>query len=130
METKFKVAKYQNADGGFVKTGYDEYNVTFLKGLKIHQLRIVVNGYITKQAVNVISFHTGYRDKILSAVSEYVRIGSKDTQPLVNKKITLDYLRLFYSKNVVKNIQNYLVNINKSDSRDELTKYQLIGDNQ
>jgi len=129
METKFKVAKYQNADGGFVKTGYDEYNVTFLKGLKTHQLRIVVNGYITKQAINIIAFQTGYRDKILSAVSEYVHKENINPESLVKKKMTLDYLRLFYSKKVIKNIENYLVNINKSDSRDELTKYQLIGDN-
>ena len=44
METIFKIAKYKNTETGFELIGYDEYLITYLKGKKPHQIRIVVNG--------------------------------------------------------------------------------------
>ena len=44
MENLFKVAKYEQTESGFKHLGYDEYCITYLKGIKSHELRIVVNG--------------------------------------------------------------------------------------
>lgn len=128
MELIFRVAKYNKEGENFIINGYDEYTVTFLKGLKTHQFRVCINGRITTQTINIISFKTGYRDKILSAIGEYVNAVYNESEPLVKKKITLAYIGGLYSKTVVNNIKYYLLNIGKCDSRDELTKYGLIGD--
>ena len=42
------------------------------------------------------------------------------------KKVTLGYIGTFYSKLIVKNVENYLIGINKEERRDTLTKYELI----
>lgn len=123
METIFKIAKYRKEEDSFVKTGYDEYTITYLKGLKVHQLRIVVNGYLTKQNINLISFKEGYKSKILEAIKEYYN-SSKDST--VVKKVTLSFISQYYSKTIVKNVKNYLITINKEESRDKLTEYGLI----
>ena len=60
METNFKIPKFINNNNSFEKIGYDEYCITYLKGLKVHELRIVVNGYLTKQSINIIDFSSGY----------------------------------------------------------------------
>lgn len=59
METKFKIAKFIKNDFSFEKNGYNEYSITYLKGTKIHQLRIVVNGFLTKQSINTIDGNSG-----------------------------------------------------------------------
>jgi len=45
MTTQFKIAKFKKREDVFVVDGYDEYIVTYIKGLKVHHLRIVVNGF-------------------------------------------------------------------------------------
>lgn len=125
METKFKIAKYIKNNDVFEKTGFDEYNITYLKGNKVHQLRIVVNGYLTKQTINLISFKDGYKNNILLGIKEYID-NIDNIKNITNKKITLSYIKQFYSKTLVKNVQNYLININKEESRDKLTKFGLI----
>jgi hypothetical protein len=32
----------------------------------------------------------------------------------------------FYSKLIVRNVKNYLIGINKEESRDKITKFELI----
>ena len=72
METNFKIAKFVRNDNSFEKTGYDEYSITYLKGVKVHELRVVVNGYLTKQTINIIDFSSGYKNKILVGIKEYL----------------------------------------------------------
>ena len=55
MENIFKVAKYEKTDEGFKHLGYDEYQITYLKGNKPHQIRVVVNGILTNRVINLIS---------------------------------------------------------------------------
>lgn len=124
METKFRVAKFVNIDNEFEKIGYDEYIITYLKGVKIHQLRIVVNGFLTKEVINLIEGNSGYKSRILLAIKEYRDNTSNNNK--VTNKITLTYLDKFYSKKIVNNVKNYLLSINKEESRDKLTKYGLI----
>ena len=127
MNTKFKIAKYNKSELGFEHVGYDEYNVTYIKGTKPHQLRVVINGKLTKQKINLIDFSRGYKKVILSAISEYVNdnLETKDNN-VVKKSLNLSYIKSIYSKTIVKNVENYLLNLNKEESRDILTKFDLI----
>ncbi len=125
MKTKFKIAKYVQDDGSFNKVGYDEYTITYLKGTKVHQLRIVVDGYLTNQKINLVSFKEGYKDKILRAICEYKEFGHTSKNQ-VKRHISLEFIKQTYSKHIVNNVQQYLININKEESRDKLTEYNLI----
>lgn len=125
METKFKIIKYIKKDNLFEKDGYDEYVITYLKGVKIHQLRIVINGFLTKQTINIVQGNSGYKNKLLLGIKEYIENGLNNKN-LVTKKLTISYLERFYSKSVIHNIRTYLININKEESRDKLTELGLI----
>lgn len=127
METNFKVAKYEKTDEGFNHLGYDEYQITYLKGKKPHQIRIVVNGILSTRVINLIDGNSGYKNQILLAISE-IKNGKINMTNIVSekKKVTLSYIGTFYSKLIVKNVKNYLIGINKEERRDTLTKYELI----
>ena len=45
METNFKIAKFVKNDNSFEKTGYDEYQISYLRGTKIHELRLKLGYY-------------------------------------------------------------------------------------
>ena len=128
METNFKIPKFKKEDDNFVKIGYDEYQITYLKGTKVHQLRIVVNGYLTKQTINLVDGNSRYKSKILTGIKEYLDFGHL-TQNRVTKKVTISYLENFYSKKVIHNVKTFLLNINKEESRDKLTEFGLINFN-
>ncbi len=127
LANNFKVAKYEKVENGFNHLGYDEYKITYLKGLKIHQLRIVVNGILSKNVINLTGpIHNSYRHEILSAISDYKngRLPSKGN--LVTKQLKIGFIDSFYSKLIRNNIKNHLISIKKEDGRDTLTKYELI----
>lgn len=124
METLFRIAKFIKKEDSFIKDGYDEYSITYLKGTKVHYLRIVVNGYLTKQSINLIDTNSGYKNKILLAIKEYIEIGV-DNKNKVIKRITLSYLEKFYSKKIIHNLKTFLLPINKEESRDKLTELGL-----
>ena len=127
MENIFKVAKYEKTDEGFKHLGYDEYQITYLKGKKPHQIRIVVNGILTNRVINLIDGNSGYKNQILLAISDVKNVKIDLTQrPSEKKKVTLGYIGTFYSKLIVKNVENYLIGINKEEKRDTLSKYKLI----
>lgn len=125
METNFKIAKFVKNDNSFEKTGYDEYQISYLRGIKIHELRVVVNGFLTKQSINLIDPNLGYKNKILVGIKEYLENGN-DCKNKVTKKITMSYLESIYSKNIIKNIKTFLMPINKEESRDKLTELGLV----
>lgn len=125
MQNNFKIAKYKQTDSGYERIGYDEYQITYLKGTRTHQLRVVVNKQLTKQTINLIDFSKGYKQVILSAISEYVN-GPSQSNNQVTKFLKLSYIKQFYSKSIVKNVENYLLNISKEENRDVLTKFKLI----
>jgi len=89
-------------------------------------LRIVVNGYLTKQTINLIDGNSGYKKQILLGIKEYLEMG-KECKNLVSKKLKLSYLENFYSKKVIHNVKQHLIPVNKEESRDKLTKIGLIG---
>jgi hypothetical protein len=127
METSFKVAKYEKTDEGFNHLGYEEYLITYLKGKKPHQLRVVVDGILTNRIINLVDVKSGYKNQILSAISDVKNAKIDLTQrPSEKKKVTLGYIGTFYSKLIVRNVKNYLIGINKEESRDKITKFELI----
>ena len=127
MENIFKVAKYKNTDNQFEHIGYDEYKITYGKAQKVHQLRIIVNGQYTEHKINLIDGCSGYKNIILSAISDYKNGKLKsDPNQIVKKTITLSALSQIYSKEIIRNVKNYLLGINKEERRDTLTKFELI----
>ena len=127
MENIFKVAKYKNTNGQFEHIGYDEYKITYGKAQKVHQLRIIVNGQYTEHKINLIDGNSGYKHALLSAISDYKNGRLKsDPNQVVKKTIKLDGLKHIYSKNIIANVKNYLLTINKEEKRDTLTKFELI----
>lgn len=127
METNFKVAKYEKTDEGFNHVGYDEYLITYIKGKKPHQIRIVVDGILSTKVINLVDGKSGYKAQILAAISE-IKNKKINLTNIVSekKKVTLAYIGTFYSKLIVKNVKNYLIGINKEEKRDTLTKFELI----
>ena len=127
MENLIKIAKYEKTEQGFNHIGYDEYSVTYIKGKKPHLIRIVVNGILTNRNINLIDGKSGYKNQILSAISDVKNAKIDLTQrPSEKKKVALGYIGTFYSKLIVRNVKNYLIGINKEESRDILTKFELI----
>jgi hypothetical protein len=127
METNFKVARWEQSETGFNHLGYDEYLITYLKGKKPHQIRIVVDGILTNRVINLVDGRSGYKNQILSAISDVKNAKINLTQkPSEKKKVTLGYIGTFYSKLIVRNVKNYLIGINKEESRDKITKFELI----
>jgi hypothetical protein len=127
MENIFKIAKYENTESGFKRIGYDEYKITYLKGKKPHQIRIVVDDILTNQVINLIDGNSGYKNQILSAISDVKNVKIDLTQkPSEKKKVTLGYIGTYYSQLIINNVKNYLIGINKEERRDTLTLHNLI----
>jgi hypothetical protein len=127
MENLIKIAKYEKTEQGFNHIGYDEYKITYGKSQKLHRLRIIVNGQSTEHTINLIGGCSGYKDNILLAISDYKNGRLKsDPNSVVKKLITLSVLSQIYSKEIVRNVKNYLLPINKEEKRDILTKFELI----
>jgi hypothetical protein len=127
MKNQFKVAKYQQTELGFVHSGYDEYVITYGKAQKVHQLRIIINGQYTEHTINLVDGNSGYKNAILTAISDYKNGRLKsDPNQIVKKTISLDALNQIYSKTIIRNVKNYLLSINKEERRDTLTKFELI----
>ena len=127
MENLIKIAKYEKTEQGFNHIGYDEYRITYGKAQKVHQLRIIVNGQYTEHKINLIDCCSGYKHALLSAISDYKNCRLKNyPNQSVKKTISLDALNQIYSKNIIANVKNYLLTINKEEKRDTLTKFELI----
>jgi hypothetical protein len=128
MENVFKIAKWGHTESdGFAHLGYDVYKITYHKGKKSHQIRIVVDGIITNRVINLIDGNSGYKTQILSAISDVKNAKIDLTQKQSEKKkVTLGYIETFYNQLIVNNVKSYLVGISKEESRDVLTKFQLI----
>jgi len=97
MKNIIKIAKYEKTNDVFNLIGFDDFEIMYLKSNKVHQLRVIVNGRITERKINIVDFNIGYKDIILSAISDYKnnRIKNKDLT-LVKKGLKLDYLQQFY----------------------------------
>ena len=125
MKNAITIPIYKNIDGEFQIIDENKYSITYLKGTKIHQLRIVVNGILSKSIINVITNKLEKKNAILQAISDYNN-GFLSTNNKVTKELKLDTVKQFYSKTIVRNIEKYLLPINKETSRDVLTKFKLI----
>ena len=127
MENLIKIAKYEKTEQGFNHIGYDEYRITYGKAQKVHQLRIIVNGQSTEHKINLIDGCSGYKNIILSAISDY-KNGRLKSNPneIVKKTVSISTLSQIYNKTIIRNVKDYLLGINKEEKRDTLTKFELI----
>lgn len=125
MKILFRIPNFELINDKFIINDYNEYTITYLKGIKIHQLRVVVNGYLTNQVINIVDGNSGYKNILLTAIKEYIDFGHL-TKNRVTKNLKLTYVEQFYSKKIVHNLKTFLLPINKEVSRDTLTKFGLI----
>ncbi len=121
MKNTFTIPVYNSS---LELTGEEVYNITYLRRKsKAHLLCIVVDGFRSDQSINIMDGKQGYKKQILKAISQY-KNGELSIE--TSRKLHIDTIKQIYSKGIVKNLQNYLLPINKEVSRDELTKYNLI----
>ena len=125
MKTIFSIARYEKNDDTFDLVGYDDYTITFRKGKSISFFRMVVDGFVTKQVVDLNAPERGIREKILSAIKEYKDYGNL-TSNRVTKMLTLSYMKQFYAASIIKKVQKSLITQRKEMSRDVITEYELI----
>jgi hypothetical protein len=127
MKNIVKIAIYENNNGAFHHVKDDEYIITYRAGKKPHQLRIVVNSYLSNNVINLVDNGKGYKNQILQAISDFKNRNIDLTNKVSPKKsISLEYINTFYSKLIVRNVMAYLIGISKENSRDKLTKFKLI----
>jgi hypothetical protein len=129
LQHKVKIAKYElNNDNSFTLTGYDEFTINYLNGLKAHRLRIVVNGRLTiNKEIAILSPNQGYKNIILEAISNY-RKGIYLNDSPVAKPLRMSALTGIYKKSIINDLKNKLLAIHVEKCRDTLTKYDLIGE--
>ena len=125
MENRIIIPIYTCQVDKFKVINEEEYIITYLKGNKPHQLRIVVNGLLSTFTINLLDFNQGYKAQLLKAISEFKNKSIRKPQQIKNT-VSLDFMKNLYSKSVNKRIVDYLLPINKETSRDELTKFKLI----
>lgn len=125
MENKIIIPVYTCQVDKFKVIDEEEYIITYSKGNKAHQLRIVVNGMLSTFTINLLDFNQGYKTQLLKAISEFKNKSIRKPQQ-IKKTVSLDFMKNLYSKSVNKRIHDYLLPINKESSRDELTKFKLI----
>jgi hypothetical protein len=126
MENIIKIAKYSKIEDNFIKDGYDEFKITYLKGTKAHELRIVINNSLSKRTINIINLNESYRNKILLAIKDYKEDNLINKNVKVTKNVNINKLKAIYNKKIIHNIEHHLLTINKEESRDKLTEYNLI----
>lgn len=82
--------------------------------------------YKLQKKIDLLCGHSGYKKIILSAISEYKK--NSNVLPIASKKklLSLGFIRTVYNEKIIYNVLNYLLHINKEESRDTLTKYELI----
>jgi hypothetical protein len=129
LEHVVKIAKYRlDNDNRFTLTGYDEFTINYLNGLKAHRLRVVVNGRLTtKKEIALLSPNQGYKAIILEAISNY-RKGLFLNDSPIKKPLKMSALSGIYKKSVIIVLKNSLLSIHVENNRDTLTKYDLIGE--
>jgi len=126
MGNIIKIAKYSKIEDNFIKDGYDEFKITYLKGTKAHELRIVINNSLSKRTINIINLNESYRNKILLAIKDYKEDNLINKNVTVTKNVNINKLKAIYNKKIIHNIEHHLLTINKEESRDKLTEYNLI----
>jgi len=125
MNNIFKIPTYKpDENGKLVFLKEVEFSITYVKTGKPQILRIAVDGFLTKEVVNLYNEHQGYKKAILQAISDYV---NNNINPLygAKKSVTKDYLKQIKSMGVY-NAFTRLLTINKEYNRDTLTKFNLI----
>lgn len=124
MKTIFQIPIYERENDKFIVKEYTNYEITYLqyKVSKPGIIRVVVNGYLTKQTINLSLHNLGYKHILLNSIREYLSRDQSKTNPLVKKFIKIEQ----FNNNLKTIIRNYLLPINKEMSRDKLTQFGFV----
>lgn len=84
---------------GFTFTGSDTYKIQFMRNKSPHLIRIVVDGYISKENINLLhpKEKGGYKDKVLKAISQKF---NGELDKTTSKLLTQNLVFQLYSKTV------------------------------
>lgn len=126
MENLFKIPVYEKQDEKFVIVREVEFKITYIKTDTPQKLRVVVNGHITKEIINVYNPAQSYRKALLQAISDYVN--DRISMVVTNKKVSIDYIKKLKDPMGFHNVKNFLLDIRKEVKRDRLTEFNLIGE--
>jgi len=125
MKNVFEIPIYEKQGEDFVIVNTTTYDITYLNH-KTGYLSIVVDGFLTKQKVDVRLKSNPCKKPILRAISEYIHRDPDKNYSVVKKSVTLESLRQIYNKNIIHNIVNHLLPVTKEANRDTLTEFNLI----
>ncbi len=124
MKNLFQIPIYEQINEKFNIKEYTTYEITYLqyKVSKPGIIKVVVNGYLTKQTINLSLHNLGYKHILLTSIKEYLSRDQSKTNPLVKKFIKIEQ----FNNNLKTIIRNYLLPINKELSRDKLTSFGFV----
>jgi hypothetical protein len=74
MEHIVKIAQFNKLNDVFDHIGFTEYTIQYMRGIKPHQIRVVVNKVLTKGVINLVDIHQNYKDVILQSISDVKNI--------------------------------------------------------
>lgn len=80
MKNIIKISKFNTVEDSFIFSHYEEFIITYLVSRKIHFIRVVVNGRLTNQKINILDWKKN-KHILLSAISDFKndRIRDKST---------------------------------------------------
>ena len=92
---------------------------------------MVLQCHITDKYIPLFSIPRDfkYKDVILSSIKYYLDNIDNLKIKVTKKVVKIEHLSSLYNKSIVSKIRKNLIPINKEDSRDVLTKFGLIKDN-
>ncbi len=131
MQNIISIPTYQKIDNKFVIVNHTNYTINYIKGIRNHCIRILVNGILSHQNINLLHPKKSYKEFLLKAISEYKNNQMyTGIQPNPKNYLTIEKLQnnnlSFVYKVYKKHINDYLLPIKKEDKRDTLTKFNLI----
>lgn len=113
-------------DNELVKIEDRIFKITFLAGNKWNLFRICVDGKLSNQTISVLSYDISKKEKYLLAIQYVLYTDKKLSEPKSSKFLTIDKIKQIYSKGILKSIQKNLLETFTEQSRDILTKYNLV----
>jgi hypothetical protein len=128
LKNTIKIPVGDLTEEGFKLKDEKVFEVTYLQGGKKKTsalFRVVINGIITPEIINVGTVHCKYKRILSKAISWYVHRDLNDHYQTSEHPLTLSKVMEAHSM-YAGNIINTLMSISKIDKRDTLSEFNLI----
>lgn len=128
LKNTIKIPIGDLTEDGFVLKEEKVFEVTYLQGGKKKTsglLRVVVNGIITNEKINIATVHCKYKQILAKAISWYVHRDLNNPCQISKRPLTLSKIMETHSTRAG-TIVNTLLSIKKIDNRETLTEFNLI----